>query len=319
MSLTPAQEFLQTLVQCERFKHLFPEGMPARACLRRQVERQAGARKGTLGPPRMAYCASGECALGYATAQRAAAVGVVLAPCLTCGAAIPKDDPCEACTTTATEKTKPAKGYLPALGAPAQGRIWQPGEVPDVPIGRPPGAPTAGEERAAAVAARVREAAPRVAPSSFEDKKQEVAPEAAESTRIIPGIIPGPAKPAESRERENEMADKICTNCRKTPLRSDNSSGICAACRRAPAAGRAGGSCPAAKKKPVLPPKPKAARRRLTKKLSDAIPNVAGGLAVIPVDQLLELRDAVLAEIRRRKEQAESELATLNSALGEAA
>ena len=33
---------------------------------------------------------------------------------------------------------------------------------------------------------------------------------------------------------------KLCSNCKKTPLRSDNTSGICSGCRKAPAKGRAG-------------------------------------------------------------------------------
>lgn len=70
---------------------------------------------------------------------------------------------------------------------------------------------------------------------------------------------------------------------------------------------------------PEAAPEAEGGGEALTKKLSDAIPNIDGGLQVMPVDQLLELRDAVVSEIRSRIERAEADLSTLKTALGEAA
>jgi hypothetical protein len=286
---TSATEFLSTLVPCERHVSLFPAGMPVRACLRRQVERQRGA-KGALGPPTKPYCASGECALGYAMAEAAKARGIAAAPCSTCGAALFDGAACEVCAAAAMEKTKPAKGFLPLVGAPAQDRIWKPGEVPDVPIGRAPGAPTAGEEAAAAVARRVREAAPRVAPSTMD---------------------PRPAPPAkESDMRGVPTKPRTCCDSKGTKHRSW--------CEEA------GGPGKPPVEKPELPAKPPRALKAVEKPrkvVQTREVALKGGrdLELLAIDELLELRDAVVSEIRRRKDAAEKALATLNSALGEAA
>lgn len=134
---TSASRVLQELFECERHVTLFHGEMPIKACLRRQVERQRGAKPGTLGPPTKPYCASGECALGHTMAEKAKLAGVIAKACPGCGTALLGDVACETCAASAMEArgAGPAKGFLPPTGAPPSERIWN-GEAPDVPIGR---------------------------------------------------------------------------------------------------------------------------------------------------------------------------------------
>jgi hypothetical protein len=122
-------DVLQELFDCERFVNLFPEGMPLRACLRRQDERRTevvvlrkarpehGIRAKTenrdAGPVHP-FCAT-ECELGRANRARVDGAAAAATP-----------------RAGAEEQARP-------------GRIWS-GEVPEVPIGGPPG--TGAPERA---------------------------------------------------------------------------------------------------------------------------------------------------------------------------
>jgi hypothetical protein len=325
---TSAQEFLATLVQCERHVALFPSGMPVRACLRRQAERQRGAKAGTLGPPPKPFCA-GQCAQGREIATLAASVGVQAAACPTCGAALIGGVACEVCMDTKA----PAKGFLPA-GVEKSERIWTE-TLPDVPFSPPsPGAgfgaarslcviagcgvrlkkphstgvcstcrangerapwASAPAERAEKAAERVRAAAPTVAPAAVVQVNQE------------------PARPA----REEAMAGKTCSKCGKD-LRADNTAGICGdqtGCR-ARVAAKAG--------KPTLPPKPGRALKAVEKprksvRAGESVPFDLEALGIWEPAQLRVLKAKVDEVLRAKLADLEAETQAVRDALGEAA
>lgn len=287
---TSARDLLQSLVPCERYRGRFSTGLPVSGCLRRQLERLPGAKRGTVGPPKFPACAV--CLQGTEVAARAAEAGITRGTCPTCGAALIGDAACEVCMDTKA----PARGFLP-VGVEKSERIWS-GEVPDVPIGRPPAALTPGEEAAAATARRVREAAPRVAPARVEPpSRHDVAISGSKAHHE-------PARPAE----EEAMAGKTCSKCGKD-LRADNTAGICGdqtGCR-ARVAAKAG--------KPALPPRPARAVER-PRKLVGAAKHV--GLENMTVPELLALVDQAKAELRRRRDEAAANLRAIEKEIGDA-
>lgn len=131
-------ELLQVMFTCERYRSDFPRGMPVKACLRRQLDRQESTKPGELGPARRPFCA-GECSVGAAHRASAEAEGIPLRSCPGCGSALVGADaePCAACAARRLEEGKDVpRGALPAVGPGVSSRIWS-GEVPDVPIGGP--------------------------------------------------------------------------------------------------------------------------------------------------------------------------------------
>lgn len=105
------------------------------------------------------------------------------------------------------------------------------------------------------------------------------------------------------------MAEKKCTECGKK-LRDDNTSGVCGdrtACR-ARAAGD-GKASPAAAASPARAPRkvPAAKKPKGREELA---------LELYELDELVALRAAVTAELRKRKEQAEAELEKLREFVG---
>jgi len=118
---------LQRAFHCERFVGMFgPNGMPIRACLRRQLERKrVGEGAKARWEPREAFCAT-SCELGRA--NLASVPEGTATTCSSCGAALVGVEACEVChPEPALPREKPA----------ASARIWEPGR-PDVAIGPPP-------------------------------------------------------------------------------------------------------------------------------------------------------------------------------------
>lgn len=315
-----AAEFLATLVQCERYPSR--DGMPVSGCLRRQLERQRGAKKGTLGPAAKPFCALG-CAQGRELATIAASVGVQATTCPTCGAALVGGVACEVCMDTKA----PAKGFLPA-GVERSERIWAP-DAPDAPLGPPPspvvgvgaagakciipgctvrlkkahssgicatcrangeratGTLGTGPEAAAAAAERVREAAPRVAPASADPPNHhDVA-------------IPGPKsnqEPAGPAEEETMRAARKPEEC----------------------CGSLGPRCLSGCKgagKPALPPRPAKAPkvgRRTVRLVESAGFDVKGAT----VEQLVATIEACRLELVDRRAALQAQLDAVADAIG---
>jgi hypothetical protein len=124
--------------RCERYVDRFPSGMPYKACLRRQLERQGSLRPGKEGPPRNEFCAL-SCQTGRRIHSEFVHLG--LAYCPRCGGALIGSAECGTCAERALEENRgPAKGFLPTAKATASERIWD-GRAPNAPLGPPPGAP----------------------------------------------------------------------------------------------------------------------------------------------------------------------------------
>jgi ribosomal protein L37AE/L43A len=259
-------------------------------CLRRQVDLQEATElktgKKIPGPPVHSFCASGRCDVGWEI--RAQHADVRVESCKACGHALVGPEPCPRCA--AREVGKQVPHVLPEKG-PMSERIWThpPVEPPFIP-------PTSGK-------ARPRSNVPAL----------EAEGEAAPLTQDLEGI---------------DMADKekkLCSNCGKKPLRSDNSSGICNGCRKAPAKGRAGeapapraAATPAVTRAVAAAPT-KAKVTKLERKAARRPAQRAGGeyayLANETVDDLVaalakidKTRNAVFAELRRRREEISAAL-----------
>lgn len=294
MQGTTEAEQLAALFRCERYLHLFPTGMPLRACLRRQLERQLaldGKRRPLPiedWPAAKPYCAE-ECLLGRGNLAAARAAGVPAETCLKCGAAQVGSGsaaPCQGCPEN--EKQVP-RGHLPPPGPGLSSRIWN-GEAPDVPIGPPSGAQAASPKERRRAAEEPEEQLEQ------EDDHQE--------------------EPAEPAEEGDDMAkEKSCSRCGKK-LRSDNTRGVCgqrckpAAKAKDPAAGPAKAPVRevAPARRPTRPPAPKPAA------LLDLMDRAE--LAGASTRDLLALREALDDELRGRLSVHESELAALRAAVG---
>jgi hypothetical protein len=105
---------------------------------------------------------------------------------------------------------------------------------------------------------------------------------------------------------------KLCSNCEKKPLRADNESGICNACRRAPAKRRA--SKPASTSVSLVSPAA-SATTKLARPAKSSTDDGYGYLATETVDNLVaalakidQTRAAVFAELRRRREEISAAL-----------
>lgn len=140
-----SDELLTRMFTCDRFRADFPRGMPVKACLRRQLDRQEGVKPGQLGPPRRPFCA-GECRTGLVHRVAAEAVGVTLSSCPVCGSALIGLSPTD-CATCAERRHDAGKfvpkGFNAAERAQVSTRIWEPGAVPDVAIAPASKAPAA--------------------------------------------------------------------------------------------------------------------------------------------------------------------------------
>lgn len=121
-------DVLADLVACDRYRGLFPAGMPFRACLRRQLEKQ---HEGKGWVPRRPFCAS-ECPLGFEVCE--AIEGVPLGTCTRCGAALVGTTACEPCGEERSLHVVPRRS---PERPPPQDRIWSAG-APDAPIAPPP-------------------------------------------------------------------------------------------------------------------------------------------------------------------------------------
>lgn len=166
-------DVLQDLVKCERLADRFPYGLSVRACLRRQVDqkiyRDEDGRE-TARAHRNPICAL-ECQQGAEVLARALEAGVEMVACGQCGTGRLVGVPCSSCEGEPVSK--------PAVDRSE--RCWN-GEAPDVPLGRPPSELSPGDAAAAAVA-RVRAAAPVVAPAAVNEAPVEPAKE---------GVMPCP-------------------------------------------------------------------------------------------------------------------------------
>lgn len=133
---------LSDLFRCDRYLSTFPRGMPYRACLRRQLERQESTKPGKEGPPRSPFCAE-KCELGRQNRAAMVGAGVALGTCHRCGGALIGPGNCPACVDRALEENRgPATGFLEGKRTEVSKVIW--GEdgrgkgAPDAPIGPPP-------------------------------------------------------------------------------------------------------------------------------------------------------------------------------------
>lgn len=118
-------DVLAALVTCEVYREAFPQGMPRRGCLRRQLEQR---RAGKEWEPVKPFCAS-SCPVGRVVRAEVARAGLELGACVACGAAT-IGEPCTACVEKRKERAVPARS---PERAPPQERIWAK-DAPDAPI-----------------------------------------------------------------------------------------------------------------------------------------------------------------------------------------
>lgn len=335
---------LSELFDCSRFRNLFPSGMPVRACIRRQLEaREVADGKGKKLEPRHAYCAN-ECALGREKLAQLPASSAWT--CSACGAAVINADSCEVCQEKRSVTTVRRS---PPPNPPAQKRIWAP-DAPDAPLGPPPAtseysghrpkvawAPGSttdarllalSQQRARREAAEANEKGPADVRRALAEPPHEAAPSAKPEPTTLPGPVDPatpPARPAEETTMAKPNEDKkLCSNCKRTPLRSDNESGICGGCRRAPAKGRAQSPAPA--KEPVAPP-PEQKRERLRELIRREPSKPRAGKNAVgvgsfdargrQVEELLAIIDACKAEVRRQRDEAAFLVKRANEVLGD--
>jgi hypothetical protein len=313
----PETDALSVLFDCSRFVHLFPTGMPVRACLRRQMEHRAVKdAKGAIRSwtPAHEYCATA-CELGKARRRIAA---VPASTCPKCGAArigAVAQESCGQCEDLAAPKKAPPPTST-RLPAPEQERIWREGAVPDVGIAtmarKDVGLSAADEaaiaERVAAVATRrQRRPAPPPpdrTPAAASNPAEWLDVAAAEPRSAEPP--PAPPAPVNNEEpvtpaEEERMAEK-CEICKgEVRPRNGKITQPCRKCRKAP------NKAAAAEKKGRAAPPPAPTR----------LPEVSGDLEAKPVPQLvLERHQHVTAiaeideELRRRREQIDLALGT---------
>lgn len=324
--MTSAADRLQVLFRCERYAPR-PPGMTVRACLRRQLERQRGAKRGELGPPAKPFCA-GECPEGRA--HRAACADRTLGACPSCGAALIETTTCETCAAAREERSgAPARGHLPKR-VPESVRIWT-GEVPDVPFA-PPATPKPATPPAPAYtfrpARRAAHAEPVLEPELLvEDPETE----------------------------EPEEPPRLCACGCGRRLRADNATGFSKHCKATRyALETATTSAATAAQRPPAPPAPAnqattaeeidMARSKLPtprkccgSKGTRHLKGCAGeapsakprrGVELVdpaagfqargkPIDVLLAVIDACRAEVRRQRDEAASVVQRADAALGE--
>jgi hypothetical protein len=312
---------LAKLVACDRYVRLFPQGMPLRACLRRQLEHQKRA-SGKGWDPARPFCA-GECGIGKEL--RAKLPEGAAWACTTCGAAVVGATACETCHEKLT-----LKQVLPRTPskAPPQERIWT-SEVPDTPIAPlPPRAPGLDEGDVRRIARRVARVTrglvvvpdpppvpetPAPPPATTDEAPAPIAEPTeqlpARADTAAPANPEPPDDPAQEATMPTEAAErKLCTNCEKNPLRSDNESGICRPCRTAPERNRAEGTPAPKPAKPAVRPKV-AARKSLARHPVQ--------LEQLDVPELVALRGDIDGEIDRRLAEAERAAAEAESAAKE--
>jgi hypothetical protein len=322
---------LQVLIACP------VDGKPLthQACRRRQLERRLvedeKTRKKRPGPPAREHCASGTCAKGAEVAAALEAEDVSSATCPKCGTAYvgpEADRPCPECA--------PFRAQGPERRAEYSARLWV-GEVPNTGIA-PPARRDVGltPEDIAATAARVRLVAsgrrPRPAPAfpprvadPAEPQAREVAPDSfprgpssagpgLPATAAAPvqqgGTPPAPPAPVHT-------APPPATPAEEETMPKGYARG--AACKSCGATGpRHKKACPEDGAKPAAAPKAKAAPVPRAAKVR-AVRAIAGeDLDEMPVEQLVERRDAYDAAIDRRVALVEEELAALKAAASKA-
>jgi hypothetical protein len=269
-------ELLGELFHCERYLSLFPSGMPKRACLRRQLERQPAkdasgkARPLAEWPAPKPFCAT-ECQVGRSQLQELRAAGVAATTCPSCGAALVGAGAAETCPGCEPDEA-PRSGLQARPRVAPSVRIWT-GEAPDVPLPGPEKTRAALGERPVA-SAGVRGAPPR---------------------RSVDATTPPPT--AEEERTMPKEAKKGCPECGSPTMHK-------ASCSRRPAARAATVKAPAA-----------AAPRYTRGKQAEAgAPVVAAegkrDLRAVTLDYLLLERRSALAtvvnvdeELRRRQEE----------------
>jgi hypothetical protein len=134
-------DLLQRLFRCERYVHLFGDAMPVKACLRRQLERlPTNDERGKPEAPgewpaKNPFCAA-SCEVGRRHLEEARALKVPAETCLRCGGAQVGAGSAAPCARCPPDETAVPRGHLAVVAEPSS-RIWQPGAVPDVPIGAP--------------------------------------------------------------------------------------------------------------------------------------------------------------------------------------
>jgi hypothetical protein len=300
-------EALSRLFACDRYVRLFPQGMPVRACLRRQLERRKRA-DGKGWEAVHPFCA-GECALGKE--QLAALPSGIAWTCTACGAAVIAAPACEVCLEKRSLKEVQPRS---AAKAPPQDRLWKQGAVPNTPIAPPPAtSPFSGYRLPPAMPGSTTDAE-LAAKAARRNREQAAAPRVEQTVQAAtagrtpcdqPGESPGaspapiasanPEPPAASAPaEETAMSEKRCSRCKKE-LRVDNTSGVCgdrAACARRASNG----------KPPPLPPAPPKAKVRILPRVRVAAraASAAGAYEAKPLAELLDLKRKVDAAIERK-------------------
>jgi hypothetical protein len=281
-SLPVVQTSARDVDELFRCEHLAKQ-LALKHCLRRQHERKRVTHPRTMksqaGEPVNGYCATA-CAQGRTI--RAELGHVPAGHCDRCGTARVGERaaaaPCETCEALGQERSKaPARGFLPPARVQESRVIWT-DAVPDVPIAPPPGSvPPPSRPNFTAAGAELAPGTIRKRPHEGASAAPAAPPEP--PAHVAPANPEPPAPPAE----ETTMA---CPTC-KSPTKHK------ADCPNAP------GAKPARSKKPETvapPPNPPVARTRIR-----AARAVAGDLAGLEVEQLLELRESEADAFRARQ------------------
>lgn len=289
-------DVLAALVTCEVYREAFPQGMPRRGCLRRQLEQR---RAGKEWEPVKPFCAS-SCPVGRVVRAEVARAGLELGACVACGAAT-IGEPCTACVEKRKERAVPARS---PERAPPQERIWAK-DAPDAPIAPMPRHDVGlTVEQVAEAVEHVREAVrhprraatARRAPPRVEVERHAEAPRPHPPAPLAPANPEPPVQPAEEEHvptRKMREPKKCCGS-----KGSRHMSGCAEDGKRPP--------------RPARVPRPAPA---------------ASSAYVVPIDQLSDedLAQSIAqarAEIVRRREAAEGRakrLAEIERSISEAA
>jgi hypothetical protein len=303
---------LAQLFHCERHVRTFgPNGMPLRACLRRQLERK---RVGEGAKAKLQvvheFCGEGACELGRANLE---AAGEAARTCPGCGAALLEVEACEVCHPARALAAKP----------PASARIWEQGAVPDVAIGPPPATseftgyrPNVGhvfttdaEGTARAMQRKRRFAAEHQHANQVDatlyGEEQDL--DAGDPRENEP---PAREAPTEEGTMPRGGAHAACKECGSTTRHK-------ASCSKPP---RTGGSPPKAALPAATPERQAraAARFARAKPSTEQLRVLPPGLdlAAMAIPALIDLRNAVDETLRARLEQLELDRAAVREVLG---